>query len=262
MKPKKFPEDRGDVWTCWPTLHTLQKANPDITLTQFRVLLRDVPSYRCEDNSVRYDPEATAAAIREGIEALDSDPDEIDGEPRGGERLTLMALYREQTRANGEQRRDFRDVIQTLGGLIEKMGGPLRLGIDLVGTLTSRLESRLTHLEEHSDKVTLLIEDLMDRQAERARAERREALTGEFKKKSFGLVQEHAPKLVEKWTLTQKAAVAVEVLESLEPELLEVAAAQGWLSPEHAAMLARLFPKKKPPPEQSNAEPKNHAGQA
>jgi hypothetical protein len=240
MKPKPFPKTQGDAWRVWPTLHRLQQAQPELTITQFRGLLRDVPSYRCEDNTVRYDPElATAALAPEIVDGLD-DADDLDepsndnGGPRG-EALTLMALYREQTRASAEQRKDHREQIIT-------MGGPLKLGIELVNTLTGRLETRLDHLEKNWDKVCLLIEDLMDRQSERERDSRRETLSSDFKRKSFTLVEKHAPVIVEKWSLNAKATSAIEFLESLDPQLFAVAESQGWLTPAQAALLARLRP--------------------
>jgi len=240
MKPKPFPKEQADAWRVWPTLHRLQQSQPELTITQFRGLLRDVPSYRCVDNTVRYDPElATAALAPEIIDGLDDvddldDPSNDNGGPRG-EALTLMALYREQTRASAEQRKDHREQIIT-------MGGPLKLGIELVSTLTGRLESRLDHLEKNWDKVCLLIEDLMDRQSERERDARKETLAADFKRKSFTLVEKHAPAIVEKWSITAKAATAVQFLESLDPQLFDVAQSQGWLTPEQAALLARLRP--------------------
>ena len=248
MKPKPFPKAQGDAWRVWPTLHRLQQSQPELTITQFRALLRDVPSYRCEDNTVRYDPElATAALAPDIVDGLDDvdDLDDVDAPPRGAEALTLMALYREQTRASAEQRKDHREQIIT-------MGGPLKLGIELVQTLTGRLETRLDHLEKNWDKVCLLIEDLMDRQSERERETRREGLSADFKRKSFTLVEKHAPVIVEKWSLNAKASSAIEFLESLDPQLFAVAESQGWLTPAQAALLARLRPM---PPSNDNAKP-------
>jgi hypothetical protein len=263
MKPKPFPKPSGEAWRVWPTLHRLQQSQPELTITQFRSLLRDVPSYRCEDNTVRYDPELATAALApdivDGLEDVDDldDPSNDTGAGGRGEALTLMALYREQTRASAEQRKDHREQIIT-------MGGPLKLGIELVGTLTGRLESRLDHLEKNWDKVCLLIEDLMDRQSERERDARRESLAADFKRKSFGLVEKHAPAIVDKWSLTAKASTALSFLESLDPQLFDVAQAQGWLTPEQAALLARLRPAAsndngKPPQTDPPADPENHA---
>lgn len=264
MRPKPWPPTNdSEEWKTWPSLHTLQASAPALTVHQMRGILVDVVCYRCADNTVRYEPGAAASAVREAVtdDELDALEEEDDTkQPR--RELTLMALYREQLRSANESRREFRENAaenrREFRETINAMVAPMKLGIQLVETNAVHLAAQLEGHQKNWDKVLMLIQDLMDRQLERDLAIKRDSASVDLKNKTFGLLREEAPKLVETFRSTHAGKEALEFLSTLDADLVDVAAAQGLITAQQLAMLKRV--RKAAPPAPNHQDAQNHQG--
>jgi hypothetical protein len=220
------PWPKGKPFADAPTFDVLRERS-GYKVAKLREALRDVPRFKCSDNTVRYDAAAATAAL-EGADPLHDELDDAAAaaasvaEPLPTDPVQAalavmnrtLSLFSVVVRERGEVVRLCNDVIKT-------MGEPLKLGQDLVREGVAVMQTRLDKFETMWDRMVLLVEDLQSTQSERAAAQLQQADRAEMRKDAFGIAKKYLPDAIEKFSLTVEAAAAVDVLRSIDPEILE-----------------------------------------
>jgi hypothetical protein len=222
-----------------PTFDDLRDQS-GLKTAQLRRLLASVPCWRCRDNSVRYDAEAAAAALARpwrsaelgALEGDDDDDDDDDDEPPK-RRPRYLRQADENARISAALSKQALDVMRA-------MGEPLRQGLELWKASSLRQEARLEKHEANFDRMTLLIQELLTAQNDREIAKQRAEAAADMRKRSVALLESMLPSLVEKWGLTAQASLALELVGSLDPQLIAIVLESGTLTEKQTAILQQL----------------------
>lgn len=237
MKPKKAPADLE--WHELPTFDTLLGLSR-LKVSLLRLKLADVPCWKCVDNTVRYDCDAAELAIAESVDAKAENGD-----------ITAMGLLDKQIQIN---ERSAKQQVE----LLKAMSEPLRMGMEMWLKAWERQEKRLGNLEGNIDRMYAVIESGLTSEHERELAMKKHDASVELRGKTFNLLKEQGPKIIDKWAMTTKARVAVELIDSLDPDVVDSILATDILEPDQMEKLRQLR-KLKPnrngvAPSSSNAE--------
>lgn len=259
MKPTTLPE--GSAWQEWPTLESLQ-AESGLKISALRAKLAPIACFRCPDKSVRYEPDVARRVLEEssfkaaGFDDLeDDDEDDDDTSSTGSARRQLaepsMAqLFSIALRMLADQRKESAVTIRA-------MQQPLETGLELVKQAMATQSARLAHLEGVWDRMISVSEEMLSTQANRGALERKAEHSRALQAKTFAMVKEQLPMMLNKWTLTRQAGMALEFLSDLDPNLIQMVTESGVLSAEQATKLEQLramLPKKdKPKPDEPAA---------
>jgi hypothetical protein len=253
MRPRPMPAKAK--WEDWPTLESLIKSYPDIKLTTLRALLRSVPCYKADDNTVRYKPREAEAALS----AAELEPEDIDDQDDAGDAPrepepdaaffksieslpapVLLMLIRDQRRSFEDGARATREAMRTMGETIRLMAEPLRMGIQLNKEAAERNGSELLKHQRTYDRMVSTTEDLLSERVDRELKADREKQVQKFRADAMDLAKQHGGEVLRKWGLTAKAAAAVEFLSSLDPTVIMLARAQGFVTDEQMAQLRKV----------------------
>lgn len=262
MKPTPLPE--GNQWAEWPTLEVLQTES-GLKVSALRARLAPLPCYRCPDKSVRYEPEASRRAVYADASparsSFEDDEDDDTGDAGAGDDkqpANMAQLFFLALRMLADQRRESATTIRA-------MQEPLQAGLSLIREAMGTQAARLAHLEGVWDRMISVSEEMLATQSNRASSERTAEHTRALRQKTFELVKEQLPTLLNKWNLTTRAGLALEFLGSMDPAVLDMVVGSGVLTPEQMTTLERLrasLPKKPAPapaePPQSESEPPRH----
>lgn len=238
MKPKKLPKALADKWQSWPTLEELHERSREHKLHAVRALLAPVPCYRCEDNSVRYDPDLADAALTGRLphaDDEDEDPprDDIAEELRGGKLVDVMVLCRELARMVGDARREKNDTIKA-------METPLRVGVAMMERAMDLMAGRLKHYDEMWDGMILTSERLASNEADRDLSQKKADQQVALRKDVFGLVKEQFPQIVKNFQLAIEGKTALDLVRSIEGPVIDAMLAHDVFSDEQKSMIVRL----------------------
>jgi hypothetical protein len=215
---------KGKPFADAPTFDVLRERS-GYKVAKLREALRDVPRFKCSDNTVRYDAAAATAAL-EGADPLHDELDDAAAaavaEPLPSDPVQAalavmnrtLSLFSVVVRERGEVVRLCNDVIKT-------MGEPLKLGQELVKDGVAVMQTRLDKFETMWDRMVLLVEELQSTQSERAAAQLQQADRAEMRRDAFGIAKKYLPDAIEKFSLTLEAQAAVDVLRGIDPEILE-----------------------------------------
>lgn len=219
---------KGEPFDHLPTFDAL-KERSGLKAYALRVRLKAVPCFKCADNSVRYD-EAAAA------EALEPDPtgDELEDSdaPATGDPVQTALHTTNKTLAL------FASTVRTLNDTIKVMGEPQKRGIELVDAAVAVLTARLEKYDAQWDRMVLLLEELQSTQAEREAKQQRATEQAAMRKDTFEMAKKVLPDALEKFALTFEATAALDLLRSVDPDILE-----GLLKPDVGLVPDEQIPK-------------------
>lgn len=266
MKPKKLPRRLEGVWPEWPTLDTLHERDKTIKLHVLRAMLQPVPCYRCEDNSVRYDPEIAELALTGRLPGQDDDAGEDDresdltGELQGNRLDGVMVLCRELGRMVTDARREKNEHIKV-------METPMRIGVSMMEQAMAVMAKRLEHYDEMWDEMIATAERLQSHDADRQLAATQAERSHEARRDVFAFAKSQLPALISNVKQTAEAKAALDLLRSIPEELVDGLlaedAAEGpslfTADQKRLLRLARGGTRQKPPQQQSNDQSANHA---
>jgi hypothetical protein len=256
MKAKKSPA--GAKWEQWPTLEQLHEHHPELKLYQLRERLVEVPCYRCADNSVRYPTEKAHAALN-GAGDGDDAGDELDGidardVPEPKQFNTLMLLR--------ECLRMLTDAREEKNRTITLMETPLKIGVQLMQDAVAVTAKRLDALENQWDKLIRTTEELVSMHAERDNSAKKQEAAIALRGKAGDAFFSQWPKMVATWGLNQQASMALDLIASFEPEIVDAFMQSGTLNPTQLSALTQLraflAAKKQAPNEQAAEQNHNH----
>jgi hypothetical protein len=236
MKPKKAPSSLQ--WHELPTFDHL-KEQSGLKVAALRLLLADVPCWRCEDNTVRYDLEASDAALASSVLAETKAVNDVDTQP------TVLGLLNAQIQIGAQAARQHAETIKA-------MQAPLMAGVEMCRLSSDRQEKRLSALEATFDRMLAAIETGATSQHERDLALKKHDASAALREKTFGLVKTQLPSIVNKWGLTTQASMALQLVQSLDPKMVSAFLEGGILTDEQAAALRKLSTK---PAAEPAAEP-------
>jgi hypothetical protein len=235
------PWPKGQPFEQAPTLEALLQRS-GFKIAKLREKLRDVPRFKCPDNTVRYDDAAATAALDGGA---DFDSAELDdgavSEPFSPDPVQAalqvmnrtLSLLSVVVRERGE-------IVKLCNETIRTMGEPMKLGQDLVREGVAVMLGRLKHYDEMWDGMVLLVEDLQSTRDGRARAAEQQLERSTFRRETFDLAKKYVPEAISKFQLTLEAQLAVDLLRGLAPEYVEPIIDLGVLSPELVVKARRL----------------------
>jgi hypothetical protein len=227
MKPRKAPSSLE--WHELPTFdHLLEQSK--LKVAALRLLLADVPCWRCEDNSVRYDLEASDAAIADSILNEKALVNDVDAQP------TVLGILNAQIQIGAQAAKQHAETIKA-------MGEPLKLGVEMCRASSELRETRLSNLEATFDRMLAAIELGATSQHERDLAIKKHDAAAALREKTFGLVKTQLPTIVNKWGLTTQATMALQLIQSLDPKMVSAFLEGGILTEEQAAALRKLSTK-------------------
>jgi hypothetical protein len=269
MRPRPMPSKAK--WSEWPTLDSLIKTYPDVKLTTLRALLRGVPCYKADDNTVRYRPRDAEAALR----AAELDPDDIDDgddgddtppEPDRHEKAladaieslpapVLLVLIRDQRRSFEDAARATREAMRTMGETIRVMAEPLRMGIQLNKEAAERNAAELEKHQKTYDRMVTTTEDLLSERVDRELKQEREKQSQKFRADGMDLLKTHGLEALRKWALTAEGTAAVNFLRSVDSTVISMARAHGYITDEQMDQLRKV--RNDLPPDDGGAEPGN-----
>lgn len=258
MKAKKLPASLGDKWRTWPTLDELHERNRAHKLHAVRALLAPVPCYRCEDNSVRYDPELAELAIAGRLD-VESDEDEpslgadLSTELGSGKLIDAMMLFRELARMVGDARREKNETIKA-------METPLKTGVAMMERAMELMAKRLEHYDEMWDGLVLTSERLASQQADRDVATLKQSQSVEMRKDVFGLVKDQFPRMMQNFQLAIEGRTALELVRSFEGPIIDTMLEHDVFTAEQKAMIARLRQPAKQAPQKPEAQQSENHG--
>jgi hypothetical protein len=253
MRPRPMPANAK--WKDWPTLESLIKAYPDIKLTTLRALLRRVPCYKADDNTVRYRPKEAELALRgaelepEDIDDQEDDAGDAPREPDDQDFYStvetlpapvLMMLIRDQRRSFEDGARSMREAMRTMGETIRLMADPLRMGIQMNKEAAERNAAELAKHQRTYDRMVSTTEDLLSERVDRELKVDREKQVQKFRADAMDLAKTHGGEVLRKWGLTAEASAAVDFLRSLDPTVIMLARAQGFVTDEQMAQLRKV----------------------
>ncbi|MET0410228.1 MAG: hypothetical protein ABW217_02980 [Polyangiaceae bacterium] len=237
MEAKPLPKKFVAVWKDWPTFDAIRDENKELKAHELRKHLRSVPCYRCEDKSVRYNPEHVRAVLLEVPEDPENDndgrSDDLDADLSAPRALDSMLLVRELSRQLGDSRREKRDIITV-------MEQPLKMFMEALSKLHDRLDKRLDHYEGIHDRMLAVVESLMSEEHTRKLDAAKLEQTKVFREQTMGVAQRYLPKLLEQFKPNMVASMALQAFASLEPELVDQILAGGVLTDEQAALFTKL----------------------
>jgi hypothetical protein len=224
--PSIPPWPKGKPFADAPTFDVLRERS-GYKVAKLREALRDVPRFKCSDNTVRYDAAAATAAL-EGADPLHDELDDAAAaaasvaEPLPTDPVQAalavmnrtLSLFSVVVRERGE-------VVKLCNDVIKTMGEPLKLGQDLVREGVAVMQTRLDKFELMWDRMVVLVEELQSTQAERAASLLQQADRAEMRKDAFGIAKKYLPDALDKFSLTLEAQAAVDVLRGIDPEILE-----------------------------------------
>lgn len=264
MRPRPMPPNAKN-WKEWPTLESLIKSYPDIKLTTLRALLRRVPCYKADDNTVRYRPKEAELALRAADLEPEDDDDASDTDERprapedGSWRVdpstdekaffdsiqslpppVLLMLIRDQRRSFEDSARAMREAMRTMGETIRLMAEPLRMGIQLDKEAAERNATELVKHQRTYDRMVTTTEDLLSERVDRELKADREKQTQQFRSDAMDLAKTHGADVLRKWGLTAEATAALGFLRSLDPAVIMLARAQGFVTDEQMAQLRKV----------------------
>jgi hypothetical protein len=203
VKPKPAPASL--VWHELPTFDQLLEQS-QIKVAALRLRLADVPCWRCPDNTVRYEAEGAESAI--AAVPSDTHPDAPD------KPVTALSLLDKQIGINAAAAKQNVDTIKA-------MSEPLRAGVELWKAAWDRQETRLGKLEATFDRMLAVLEAGLTHQHERELAVKKQAAAVELRGKTLEVVKQQLPAIVSKWGLTKKAQLAVDLVSSLDPAMVQ-----------------------------------------
>jgi hypothetical protein len=258
VKAAKLPDD-SNTWQSWPTFDVLH-AESDMKIGVLRSRLVAVPCYRCPDKSVRYEPEAAQTAMfgnfSEAANDDDDDQDDEAGDGSDGQKpIGIITLTRELMKMLGESRKDRSDVIRV-------MQQPLDTGIRLLEAVVGVQAARLATLEAQWSRMLVTTEEMIAASHGREATERQAAHSREYKLKAWDFVKENVPTVLGKWSLTTEATMALNLIASLDPKIVDSVVAAGVLDQDQIAVLMRLresLAAKQAQHQKANPENDNHA---
>jgi hypothetical protein len=226
MKPKKAPSSLE--WHELPTFDHL-KEQSGIKVAALRLRLAEVPCWRCEDNSVRYELEAAEAAIADTPGVLLEQQSANDSEATP----TVLGLLNAQIQIGAQAAKQHAETIKA-------MQAPLMAGVEMCRLSSDRQEKRLSALEATFDRMLASIEQGATSQHERDLAVKKQEASAQLRQQTFGLVKTQLPAIVNKWSITSKATMALGLIESLDPKMVQAFLDGGILSDEQAEALRKL----------------------
>jgi hypothetical protein len=257
MRPRPMPANAK--WADWPTLESLIKSYPDIKLTTLRALLRRVPCYKADDNTVRYRPKEAELALRgaeldedEDEDASDTDdrrapePPPVDGDRAFFDSIqslpapVLLMLIRDQRRSFEDGARATREAMRTMGETIRLMAEPLRMGIQLSKEAAERNASELAKHQRTYDRMVTTTEDLLSERVDRELKTDREKQTQKFRSDAMDLAKTHGVEVLRKWGLTAEGTAALGFLRSLDVTVIELARQQGFITDDQMDQLRKV----------------------
>ena len=274
MQPRPLPKKFEKVWQKWPTFDDLRTQNAELKVHQIRDALKDVPCYRCPDQSARYMPDRAADHLAklklEPVATPGEDDDEDDddeesspldpiAEPKG---YDALLLFRQAMLIVGDVRKSLGDLADSMTKAIGQMTKPMELGLQLVREQNQMMSERLRHYEGVSDRMQLVTEQLLSEQQQREIAMMREKGHQEARKKIFEGAQAYLPKIVDRFKPVGEAAAALDALRTLEPEVLDAIVDGAEMTPEQRAAWTKIrdmFRASRPPQQNANSDGSNHA---
>jgi hypothetical protein len=216
---------KGKPFGDAPTFEQL-KQRSGFNVTQLREKLRDVPRFKCADNTVRYD----AAAAELAIDGADPMSDEVDdagaaaavSDPLPADPVQAaiavmnrtLSLFSVVVRERGE-------IVKLCNDTIKTMSEPLKLGQELVREGCNVMRERLAHYDAMWDRMVLLVEDLQSTKAERDREAIQRGEQQRMRGEAFDLAKQYLPTAIDKFSLTFEAQAAVDLLRGIDPAYLE-----------------------------------------
>jgi hypothetical protein len=272
MRARPMPANAK--WAEWPTLDSLLKAYPDIKLRELRRLLRAVPCYKAEDNTTRYRPEEAEAALR--LADVEPDDDDDDDQGDGGQRAdadapsdhkafdeavatlpapVLLVVLREQRRWFSDAAQAMRDALRTMGETIRLQAEPLRMGIQMNKEGAERNAAELAKHRKDYARMIDTTDDLMSERVDRELKEARARQSLQHRTEMIAFFKEHAGSALQKWQLTAQGTAALGFLRSLDPVVVMMARAQGFITDEQMGQLRTVRSDLPPEPDTSASAP-------
>lgn len=272
MQPRPLPKKFEKVWLKWPTFDDLRTQNGELKVHQIRDALRDVPCYRCPDQSARYMPDRAADHLArlklEPVSAAAGDEDDDDGDSSPLDELAEpktydgLVLFRQGMLIVSDLRKSLGDLADSMTKAIGQMTKPMELGLQLVREQNQMMSERLKHYEGVSDRMQQVCESLLSEQQAREIALMREKAAAETRKKIFEGAQQYLPTLVERFRPVSEATAALEAVRTLEPEVLDAIVEGADMTPEQKTAWTKIrdvLRTKQPPHEHANSDGTNHA---
>ncbi len=258
------PWPKGKPFADAPTFDVLRERS-GLKVSKLREALRDVPRFKCSDNTVRYDAAAATAAI-EGPEPMSDELDDAAAaavsEPLPTDPVqAALAVMNRTLSLFSVVVRERGDIVRLCNDVIKTMGEPMKLGQELVRENVALMATRLDKHEATWDRSVLLVEELQSTRDDRAAAAEQRTERAAMRKDAFGIAKQYLPDAIEKFSLTLEAQSAVDVLRAIDPEILEsmleldvVPAAMLPKARKLVEMLKAKRGKQKPPPTDAPAD--------
>jgi hypothetical protein len=226
-RPTAWPKD--EAFDHLPTFDAL-KERSGLKAYALRERLKEVPCFKCADNTVRY-------SEAEAVEAIEPEPgaDEIDagaGDAPCSDPVATALATTNKTLAL------FSTTVRVLNETIRVMGEPQKRGMELTNQAVAVLVARLDKYDAMWDRMVVLVEDLQSTQAERDEKKRQQTERQAMRRETFDLAKQYLPSAIEKFALTLEAQAALDLLGSVDPENLE-----ALITPEMGLVPAEHLPK-------------------
>lgn len=230
---------QGEPFDKAPTFDDLQRQSGQ-KVARLRALLRNVPRWKCPDNTVRYDAAAAAEALEASSAEMDDDPELEDALPIDPVQASVV-LQQRTLQLLTTVVRERGDVVRLCTETIRTMGEPLKMGLEMMRQTQQVLRSRLAKYDDMWDRMVLLVEELQSTQAEREATTERRKSRAHMQREAFDLAKQYLPDALDKFQLTVEAGDAVDLLRSIEPDHLEAFIDLGVLPAHMEARARRLL---------------------
>lgn len=247
----------GKAWTNWPSLHRAARTI-GINVKKCRMLVEtgDLPAFKAEDGSLRFDP-AVLQDLGQELRDLPDNEDDITNAKSADQAAERIGVSVEAVRGQGQfvkqlidQNKDLHEELRNCYALMQQTW---KSSSEVNDTTVRRLLDELQlYRAAHSD-VLRQREQAADESAARELALREQADRINRRQQVLGIAKDQAGKLVEivaaklgiskaaleGWNPERLRAV-VEFFTTLDPAQIEIALSSGFFTPQQCEALKRI----------------------
>lgn len=248
---RTLPPPNG--WQGWPTA-IKASAQLGISIRRLRLLFEsgNIARYACPDRTFRYDPDQVES-LSVDLKVIGKKP--IDDDDDDGALDDLDEKRSNSDDAKGQLQSVNKTLVEALrnaNAMVKDMHDLLSKGAKTQADIQDKVIQRLLEREEQREKalvdVYMAREQLFNQQLERDLAAKQAANLESRRNEMWQISKAHLEKLVElamvKWGLPKellaKIEPAVELLQKLKPEQLEVLLASGFLTKDQEDLVRKI----------------------
>ncbi len=254
-------ENNGsDAWKDWPKASAVADEL-EISVRQLKrhVERNEVPRYQAPDGTYRYKPEEVAM-FKAFLEGEETEAEVVTSKKGGADQHVAVELVKV-----------FRELLQQeLGNnreLMKLVLNPNNALLSMLKDENAALRQRCSTLEDKHTDLVMAREEMLSQVHERGLATKTVEAQEKRKTQAFGMLMQSMPTLAKQMGIDPsklaqglsnedqgKVNAAVELLTSIDPEMLEALGASGMLNDEQMILLRKIVPEEKTTEEPTKEE--------